>query len=77
MKDELIKLEISKILNSKISKEAKAKAFEDLIEEVRIAYYFEAHNDISRENAQSRREREQLISEQTKTGKVVRLDFSV
>jgi hypothetical protein len=77
MKDPLIKLEISKILNSEISTEEKAKAFEILIEEVKIAYYFEAQNDISRENAQSRRELEKLISEQTKTGKVVKLDFSV
>lgn len=71
----LIKDKISKIISSKTTNDEKIKAFEIFIEEVKIGYYMKAHNEISREKANKRREQEILIIDAKNKGKVFKLEF--
>lgn len=68
--DKIIKNKIAEIIASKNTDDDKIKAFEIFIEEIKIGYYMKAHNEISREKANKRREQNQIILE-NKNGNVV------
>lgn len=76
MQDTAIKNEFLEILQSNDSLEKKMSQVNILLEQVKIAYFLEGANDVSRHKAQQRRIREALVGEQEKTGKVVYLQPS-
>lgn len=73
MEDIIITNEIVKILSSKAKKDEKVKQFEDLIEQIKVAYYVKSANDINRYHTKIRKDREEAILEQDKNSKVISL----
>ncbi|NCQ51876.1 hypothetical protein GW796_08280 [archaeon] len=70
--DKIIKHKIAEIIASKNTDYDKIKAFEIFIEEIKIGYYMKAHNEISREKANKRREQNKIVLE-NKNGNVLTL----
>jgi hypothetical protein len=70
--DKIIKHKIAEIIASKNTDDDKVKAFEIFIEEIKIGYYMKAHNEISREKANKRREQNKIVLE-NKNGNVLTL----
>lgn len=71
MEEILIKNEIVGILSSNSPQDEKVKKLETLIEQVKIAYYVQSANDISRHNAKAKRERQQAVLAGAKSGNIV------
>lgn len=75
MEESIIKTEIVQILSSDSNQDEKVRQFEILIEQIKIAYYVQSANDISRHNAKVKRARQQAVLAGAKSGNIVILSM--
>ncbi len=75
MKDKLIQSEVEQILTSKKSTEDKQKSLMTLIEQVKIAFYADGANDVSRFKFKKRQEEKRLVQSSVHNN-VVSLNFN-